>query len=155
MVAVDIELRHNGHMDTSVAPRQVAHELLKSADPAWLRELVDELDRQVRTEPLQRLISLWDLSNAAAARIFGVSRQAFSKWLTAGPPADRVDDVTMVDDITSLLDRYVKRERIPAVVRRAAERFEGRSLLETLEAGEYQTAATVMTEALDLRRVQP
>ena len=155
MVAVDIRLRDTGSMDTSVAARELARELVESADRDWLRELVDELDRRVRVEPLQRLISLWDLSNAGAARIFGVSRQAFSKWLGSGPPADRVDDVTSVDDITSLLDRYVKRERIPAVVRRPADRLEGRSLLETLEDGDYELAAEVMTETFDIRRIQP
>jgi hypothetical protein len=155
MVAVDTRLRDTWLMDTSVDAEEMAHELLETADRDWIRRLLDELDRQVRIEPLERLTSLWDLSNAAAARIFGVSRQAFSKWLVSGPPADRVDEVAVVDNITSLLDRYVKRERIPAVVRRSADRFEGRSLLEVLEAGEYELAAAVMTETFDIRRVQP
>lgn len=142
-------------MDTSIAPQELAQEILASADREWVRELVDELDRQVRTEPLLRLTSLWGLSNSAAARIFGVSRQAFSKWLTNGPPADRVDDVGLVDNITSLLDRYVLRERIPAVVRRPAQRLSGRSLIETLESGEYRKGADVMAATFDLRRVQP
>ena len=155
MVAVDNRLRENEVMDTSIAPEELAAELLQSAGPDWVRQLVDELDRQVRVEPLHRLTALWDLSNAAAARIFGVSRQAFSKWLTTGPPADRVDDVTLVDDITSLLDRNVKRERIPAVVRRPADRLGGRDLIETLEAGEFRMAADVMAATFDLRLVQP
>jgi hypothetical protein len=155
MVAVDIRLRDNGVMDTSVAPGALARELIDSADDSWIRALVDALDREVRRAPLERLLSLWDLSNAAAARLFGVSRQAFSKWLVAGPPADRADDVAAVDDITTLLDRYVKRERIPAVVRRSAETFGERSMVEMLEAGEYEEAAKLVAEMFDLRRVQP
>lgn len=155
MVAVDIRLRHNGAMDISLAPDELARELIESADADWLRDLVDALDRRVRTEPLTRLTSLWDLSNAAAARIFGVSRQAFSKWRAVGPPADRADDVAAVDNITSLLDRYVKRERIPAVVRRAAERFDDRSIIERLEAGEYAETAELVRSTFDLRRIQP
>jgi type II secretory pathway component PulK len=155
MVAVDIRLRDNEVMDTSVAPGTLARELIDSADDSWIRALVDALDREVRRAPLERLISLWDLSNAAAARLFGVSRQAFSKWLVAGPPADRADDVAAVDDMTALLDRYVKRERIPAVVRRPAEVFGERSMVEMLEAGEYEEAARLVGEMFDLRRVQP
>ncbi|HWB88430.1 MAG TPA: hypothetical protein VG872_04400 [Acidimicrobiia bacterium] len=142
-------------MDTSIAPDDLARQLIESADPDWLRELVDALDREVRIEPLERLTTLWDLSNAAAARIFGVSRQAFAKWLASGPPADRVDDVVAVDNITNILDRYVRRERIPAVVRRPAANVGGRSILELLEAGDYDVAQDLVSSAFDLRRVQP
>lgn len=155
MVAIDVGLRDDMDMDASIAPEQLANELIDSADADWLRELVDALDRRVRTEPLRRLTTLWDLSNAAAARIFGVSRQAFSKWLAAGPPADRVDDVTAVDDITTLLDRYVKRERIPAVVRRVSPRLGESSIVERLEAGDYEETAEAVRSMFDLRRVQP
>ncbi|MGH3650761.1 MAG: hypothetical protein ACRDU9_08640 [Acidimicrobiia bacterium] len=142
-------------MDIAVTAEDVARELIDTADPDWLRELVDALDREVRTAPLHRLTSLWDLSNAAAARIFGVSRQAFSKWLTSGPPADRADDVAAVDNITSLLDRYVKRERVAAVVRRVAPAYGDRSILEVVEAGGYREAADLVRETFDLRRIQP
>lgn len=155
MVAVDVGLRDNMDMDVSIAPEELANELIDSADADWLRELVDALDRRVRTEPLRRLTTLWDLSNAAAARMFGVSRQAFSKWLATGPPADRVDDVTAVDDITTLLDRYVKRERIPAVVRRQSPRFGDTSIVERLEDGDYEETAEAVRSMFDLRRVQP
>lgn len=155
MVAFDVRLRDDMDMDVSVAPEELANELIDSADADWLRELVDALDRRVRAEPLRRLTTLWDLSNAAAARIFGVSRQAFSKWLATGPPADRVDDVTSVEDITALLDRYVKRERIPAVVRRPSPRLGDISIIERLESGEYEETAEAVRSMFDLRRVQP
>jgi len=155
MVAVDVGLRDHGDMDASIAPEELANELIDSADADWLRELVDALDRRVRTEPLRRLTTLWDLSNAAAARIFGVSRQAFSKWLATGPPADRVDDVVAVDDITTLLDRYVKRERIPAVVRRPAPRLGDASIVERLESGAFEETAEAVRSMFDLRRIQP
>lgn len=142
-------------MDRPTAPDELAQELADGADLDWLRELVDVLDRRVRTEPLERLVKLWELSNAAAARIFGVSRQAFSKWLVKGPPAERADDVASVANVTDILDRHVKRERIPAVVRRRAEMLDGRSVIEALEAGEYSEVARAVESMLDLRRVQP
>lgn len=155
MVAVDIGLRDNVPVDISIAPEEMAKELVDSADADWLRDLVDALDKEVRTGPLTRLASLWDLSNAGAARVFGVSRQAFSKWLASGPPADRADDVALVDDISTLLDRYVKRERIPAVVRRPAPSFGDMSILDRLESGDYEETAALVRATFDLRRVQP
>lgn len=142
-------------MDTSIDPGILARDLIESADVDWLRDLVDALDREVRVAPLDRLVALWDLSNASAARLFGVSRQAFAKWLADGPPAGRADDIAAVDNITELLDRYVKRERIPAVVRRPAENLGGASILEIVESGDYSTAAEIVRRAFDLRRVQP
>lgn len=155
MVAVDIWLRDNADMDTSAAPQDLARELISAADPDWLRDLVDALDREIRTDPLRRLNTLWNMSNAGAARLFGISRQAYSKWLASGPPADRADDVIAVDNVTDLLDRYVKRERIPAVVRRPAPRLGDRSIIECLEDGDYGLAEQRVREMFDLRRVQP
>lgn len=154
MVAIDIRLRDNGAVARN-SPTELASRLAETEDADWIRELVDALDREVRRRPLERLISLWDLSNAAAARLFGVSRQAFSKWLAKGPPADRVDDVARVEAITDLLDRYVKRERIPAVVRRPAALLGDRTLIEVLEEGEYRVAAEMAAAMFDLRRIQP
>lgn len=155
MVAVDTRLRDNEAMDISLAPEEMARELVDSADAVWVRDLVDALDREVRTAPLDRLTILWDLSNAGAARIFGISRQAFAKWLTSGPPADRADDVAAIDDITTVLDRYVKRERIAAVVRRPSPKFGDQSIIERLEAGDYEETAGLVRSTFDLRRIQP
>lgn len=155
MVAIDIRLREDESMDLPTAPTELARELSESADQEWLRELVDLLDRHLRADPLERLVVLWGLSNAAAARLFGVSRQAFSKWLSKGPPADRSDDIASVATITDTLDRYVKRERIPAVVRRTSELLDSRSIIEALEAGEYSKTSRAVVSMLDLRRIQP
>ncbi|HUG32937.1 MAG TPA: hypothetical protein VMM14_08595 [Acidimicrobiia bacterium] len=155
MVAVDRWLRDNEFVDTAVDPKEMARELLDSADIDWLRQLVDALDREVRTEPLDRLRSLWNLSNAGVARIFGISRQAYSKWLVSGPPADRADDIAAVDSITTLLDRYVKRERIAAVVRRSSPRLGDRSIIDRLESGDFRQTASIVADSFDLRRIQP
>lgn len=156
MVAIDIRLRDNVEVrESPTTPLELAHELAESADADWIRELVDALDREIRRRPLERVIAFWDLSNAGAARLFGVSRQAFSKWLVNGPPADRADDVSRVETVSDLLDRYVKRERIPAVVRRPAAVLDDRSIIETLEQGGYQETAEAVASMFDLRRIQP
>jgi hypothetical protein len=140
---------------TDMSPIEVAALVLAERDQEWTRRLVDELDRAVRTEPLERFVDLWALSNAAAARIFGVSRQAFSKWLSNGPPASRSGAVADLATATDLLDRYVKRERIAAVVRRPAPLLGDLSLLEVAAAGDTQAVADAVAAMFDLRRIQP
>ena len=122
---------------------------------AWLREVADELDRAVRTSPLERLTKLWGLSNAEAARMFRVSRQAFSKWFENGVPFDRAPAVADLDAATNILDRKLKRERIPAVVRRPAASLGGKSLYEMACEGRHHEVREAVTEMFDLRRVRP
>ena len=138
-----------------MSPEDAAALLAAGSDPSWRRRFVDELDRTVRTAPLERFVELWGLSNAAAARVFGVSRQAFSKWLRDGPPASRSRAIADLAVATDLLDRYVKRERIPAVVRRKAPDLGDRSLLEIASAGATDEVAEAVAAMFDLRRVQP
>ncbi len=138
------------------AAHDVAAQLVEQApDERWLRTLVDDLDRRVRTRPLERLLGLWGLSAAQGAQLFGISRQAFTKWLKAGPPAERAEAVAALAAATDRLDRYVKRERIAAVVRRKAPQLAGHSLLELARAGEYQKVRSAVEMMFDLRRVQP
>jgi hypothetical protein len=139
----------------TMTPRDAAATITAAAHPDWTRQLIDELDRTVRTDPLKRFVVLWGLSNSAAAAVFGVSRQAFSKWLKTGVPAGRADATADLAAATDLLDRYVKRERIPAVVRRAAPMLEDRSLLDLASNGETRQVAEAVERMFDLRRIQP
>jgi hypothetical protein len=124
-------------------------------DNAWLRELTDVLDRQVRMSPLERFVTLWGLSGAEAARAFGVSRQAFAKWQENGVPAEREVALADLGTATEVLARRVKRERIPAVIRRRAELLGGKSLYEMACEGRHQDVLDAVRRMFDLRRVQP
>jgi hypothetical protein len=121
-------------------PRTAAAQLLAEHDDAWVMELTDELDRHLSGRRLERVMRRWQLSRAELGELFGVSRQAVSKWISHGVPADRAEQVADVEAITDLLDRYLKRDRIPAVVRRQAPRLEGSSLIELVTAGRSSDA---------------
>ncbi len=140
---------------TDLDPGEAAAELAAIGDPVWTRQFLDELDRAIRTEPLERFVELWGLSNAGAAKAFGVSRQAFAKWLRSGPPSSRAEAIADISSATDLLDRFVRRDRIPAVVRRQASVIDDRSLLDIAEQGESKLVADTVAAMFDLRRVQP
>ena len=151
-----VHVNREAGMSSVRTPEEAAAELAGEApDEAWLRAVVEDLDRRIATEPLERLLKLWGLSAAEAARMFQVSRQAFSRWRSAGVPPARADAVSALAAATDLLERYVKRERIPAVVRRPAETLGNRSLYETACEGEHQKVREETARMFDLTRVQP
>ena len=101
---------------------------------------------------LARTIGLWQLSQAKTAALFGVSRQAFAKWLERGVPADHAVAVADLKAATDLLERYLKRDRIPAVVRRPIPRLDGASLLDLLSRGETNQVLSACREMFDFER---
>ena len=137
------------------SPAAVAAQLVAGHDRAWLREVVSQLDATMQRSALERMIALWGVSSAEAAGFFGISRQAFAKWLRVGPPADRAPAVAALEDATELLARHLKRERIPAVVRRQSALTGERSLLQMAAAGEHERILGAVRTMFDLRRIQP
>ena len=121
-------------------PRDAAVQLLAEHDEAWVAAFTDELDRHLSGRGLERVMRRWQLSRTELGALFGVSRQAVSKWIANGVPTDRVQQVADMEAITDLLERFLKRDRIPAVVRRQAPRLEGASLMELVSAGRSSDA---------------
>lgn len=119
-----------------LAPEQLAKSLLiaHGDESEWLDEFSEALERRRAGLALRRILSVWGLSQSEAARSFRVSRQAVSKWLHRGVPSERVEAVADLAAATDLLVRYLKRDRIPAVVRRPAAALAGHSLLDLLGA---------------------
>lgn len=118
-------------------PREAAERLVKSQQhhTAWLDEFAEYLDRRRSGQSLVRTLDVWGLNQSEAARLFRVSRQALSKWLAQGVPAERVETVADLAAATDLLVHHLKRDRIPAVVRRNVPVLDNQSLLGLLELG--------------------
>ena len=136
-----------------VVAREVV--LRTGGDADMLRRIVDRLDHQLNAGPLQRTVRLWDISATQLGEMFGISRQAASKWLAEGAPAGRRDQVAMLGQATDLLDQWVKRERIPAVVRRPVEVLGGRTRLDVALAGEFEALRDELYDTFDLTRIAP
>ena len=119
-----------------LTPREAARRLVESRQgDEWLDAFAEQLDRHRAGQSLARTLEVWHLSQSAAARLFGVSRQAISKWIEKGAPAERAEVIADLAAATDLLVRYLKRDRIPAVVRRPITALQDRSLLGLLERG--------------------
>ena len=105
-------------------------------DAGWLDAFIASLDRRRAVESFTRTTEAWGLSQAEAARLFGVSRQAVGKWRRRGVPPERAGAVADLAAATDLLVRYLRRDRIPAVVRRPIPALGGVSLVELLGRGD-------------------
>ena len=138
----------------SLQPAAAARELSRTADPTWLATFIRSLDLGTGRADLSRVLKVWGLSQAAAAELFGVSRQAIGKWLKRGLPADRVEAVADLAAATDILIRHLKASRIPAVVRRPADRLDGRSLLELAGAGRTGEVLTACRRMFEFGSVQ-
>lgn len=121
-----------------VAPGEAAAELVDQheRDPEWLDAFAEAFERRRGGRDLARILRVWGLTRSEAGRLFGVTRQAVTKWLRDGVPVDRSEQVADLAAATDLLTRYLKRDRIPAVVRRQSAALGDRSLVDLLAAGE-------------------
>jgi len=119
-------------------PKVFASQLVRASrdHPRWLETFAAEIESQAVASQLRRFLGIWGLSASDAARLFGVSRQALSKWLADGPPADRLVAIGDLAAASDLLARHLKVDRVPAAVRRKADRLGGRSLVDLVAAGQ-------------------
>lgn len=118
-------------------PREAAATLAAAYQDqlSWLDEFAEQLDRHRAGQSLVRTLAVWDVNQSQAAGFFGVSRQAVSKWMEQGVPADRAQAIADLAAATDVLIHYLKRDRIPAVVRRPIPGLENQSLLDLLAGG--------------------
>jgi len=139
---------------TAADPERAAAALV-SADAEVASRLAQFLERRLSADPLDRFERVWQLSSSQAATVFGVSRQAYAKWRSAGIPAERRVDVQLADQATATLLAHVRIDRIPVVVRRPSASLGGRSLLDVARANDLEAVRDEVEAVFDLRRVQP
>ncbi len=141
---------------TDLDPREAALLVVTAQEErrGWLDEFAEHLDRHRAGQSLARTLAVWGLSQSEAARLFGVSRQAVSKWIDRGVPVERSAAVADLAAATDLLVHYLKRDRIAAVVRRPVASRRGRSLVDLLAAGRTQTILATCRDMFAFERAQ-
>ena len=137
-------------------PLEAAEKILEARreETDWLDEFSEALDRRRAGRSLGRILQVWGLNQSEAAHLFGVTRQAMSKWLARGVPSDRAQAIADLAAATDLLVRHVKRDRIPAVVRRSAPALEGLSLVELSAASRTRDVLEACRSMFDFDRAQ-
>jgi len=137
-------------------PKQMAVRLVEASkdSPEWLSAFLSALEAQTLGSQFRRTLDVWGLSASEAARLFGVSRQALSKWLTQGLPAERLETAANLAAAGDLLVHHLKPERISAVVRRKAPALGDRSLLDLVAAGDSAGALEACRAMFDFSATQ-
>ena len=136
---------------TELDPREAASKvaLAFQGQPGRLDEFAQHLDRYRAGQSLARTLAVWGLSQSEAAQLFGVSRQAVSKWTDRGVPSERSEAVADLAAAADLLVRYLKRNRIPAVVRRPIAALDNRSLVELLTGSNTRAILSACRDMFD------
>ena len=136
--------------------RTVAEKILEARrdEADWLDEFSAVLDRRRAGQGLGRILDAWGLSQSQAARLFGVTRQAVGKWLARGVPAERAEALADLAAATDLLVRYVKRDRIPGVVRHRAAVLDGKSLIDLIAESRTRDALEACRSMFDFENAQ-
>ena len=105
------------------------------------------------SQPLRRAMDTLGLSKSDAAHLMGVSRQAVDKWLVSGPPAERSPKIGAIAELAEIL-RYRLLPGLPAkVVRRPAEAYGGRTMLDLIANDEHEWLLQTTKDSFDFSRV--
>lgn len=145
--------------DTSIRridPDEMAERIFAAHEheSAWLDAFAESLDRRRAGRSFLRTLQVWRMSQAEAARLLGVSRQAVGKWLRQGAPPERADALADLAAATDLLVSYLKRDRIPVVVRRPMPALGGVSLIQLLARGDTRAVLGACRNMFRFERVQ-
>lgn len=135
----------------STDPKELARRLVEAQDgeSAWLDEFATALEKTRAGNQLARILAVWQLNQSQAGSLFGVSRQAVAKWVASGVPTSRVETIADLAAATDLLVRYLQRDRIPAVVRRATPALGGESLLDLVASSRSRDVLDVCRAMFD------
>ena len=137
-------------------PEEAAEQIFRAHrhETAWLDAFTESLDHRRAGESLARTLAVWGTSQAEAARLVGVSRQAVGKWLQRGAPPARTGAFADLAAATELLVRHLKRDRIPAVVRRPIPALGGVSLMDLLARGDTRSLLGACRDMFRFDRIQ-
>ena len=117
---------------------------------SWFLKAMAAVEHEQRSaSPLRRAMTTLDLSSNDIADLMGVKRQAVEKWLLAGPPAERMGKIGALAEISDIL-RYRLRDGMPSVVvRRSADAYSGRTMLEVIAQGDHEWLLRSVKDSFD------
>lgn len=102
---------------------------------------------------LQDAMEMLDLSSKDMAGLMGVTRQAVEKWLRVGPPPERLGKIAATAGIAGTLRYRLRAGMPPVVVRRPAEAYGGRTMLDVIADDEHEWLLRSLQESFDFAPV--
>jgi hypothetical protein len=115
----------------------------------FLRRVRSHLNHPDDEHPLRRLMDAFGVSKTELGSLFGVRRQAVDQWLERGVPAERQEKVQTLLAIVDLLERKLKPGRLPGVARRAADAYDGKTMLELIGGDRHRELLERVRESFD------
>ena len=110
--------------------------LTYSREDVWLDRFMESLDRWRALDSFARAMKVWGMTQAEMAGYLGVSGGTIDDLLDHSVPSERRGAIADLAAATDILVRYLKRDRIRAVVRRPSRALDGDSLTNLLERGD-------------------
>ncbi len=105
--------------------------------------------RQVAGDPLDEIQAVFELNATDLAGLFGVERQAISQWRQRGTPPARRAKVTTVAEIATILRHRLRSGNVPGVVRKPADAYGHRNMLEMIADDEQDELLAVTNRSFD------
>ena len=117
---------------------------------SWFLKAMAAVEHEQRSvSPLRRAMLTLDLSSSDIADLMGVKRQAVDKWLLAGAPTDRMGKIGALAELADILQYRLRDGMPPVVVRRSADAYGGRTMLEVIAQGDHEWLLRSTKESFD------
>jgi hypothetical protein len=133
-------------------PREPRHVIEHDPDAVvrFVRSVRLYLDTLDEPGPLEGAMRAFDLDTTTTAQLFGVSRQAVARWLREGRvPAERQAKAAALASVADLLERKLKRGRLPGIARRSADAYGGLTMLEMVAADRHEELLRSVRESFE------
>lgn len=115
--------------------------------------LAQSLLERDQSAPLRRAMTILDLTPDDVAGLMHVSRQAVGKWLVGGPPTERMQKIASLAEVADILNYRLKQGLVPAIARRPADVYSGKTMLEMIAEDEHESLLESIKRSFDYSQV--
>lgn len=134
---------HRKRLKPLGAPVANLQEVIRLYNIAWTSWVITESESDRPREKIPRLMTSLRLSFVEVGRMLGVSDETARRWSTGASrmPPDKLAILDIIDNALAKLHRLFKTDRLPEVIRRPAEIFEGQTALAWILEGKIAEVA--------------
>lgn len=101
-------------------------------DASRVNDVLSRIYARAAAGSLREIRKAFSLNSEEAGSLFGITRQGYRKWEADGVPTARLADVDRTVQLVRLMQRRLRPERLPALVRTPASDLGDRSVLQVV-----------------------